>query len=145
MTSQNTTTGNPTLSGGSNGSIAKVYAKYLVKFFEEYKKRNLTFWALTAQNEPAGNTGAWQDLKFSAEGQRDFIKCALGPALKSSNSTRNLDLMILDDQRSHLPGWVDTVLADSEAAKYVSGIGLHWYTATEDILPPAFYWGKMET
>ena len=42
--------------------------------------------------------------------------------------------MILDDQRSHLPSWADTVLADAEAAKYVSGIGVHWYAAAEDLL-----------
>ena len=64
---------------GPTGAMAHVYSRYLVKFFESYKlKHGIDFWALTAGNEPAGNTGAWQDLKFSAAEQRDFIKTALG-------------------------------------------------------------------
>ena len=50
--------------------------------------------------------------------------------------------MVLDDQRIHLPGWVDTIMADADAAQYVDGVGVHWYTATEDILPSSLYWGN---
>ena len=146
MTAQNTTTHNPTLKGGVTGPIAVAYARYLVKFFEAYAapEHGISFWGLTAQNEPAGNTGAWQDLKFTAEQQRDFIRDVLGPAMRSSNATRDVDLMIMDDQRVHLPGWADTVLADPEAAKFVAGIALHWYAAVEDSTPSALYFGKMK-
>eukprot|EP00949_MAST-11_sp_MAST-11-sp1_P003135 g3135.t1 len=143
MTSTNSTIENPKLSGGPSGAIAKVYAQYLVKFFEAYASKGIQFWGLTAQNEPAGNTGKWQGLKFSAEDQRDFIKNALGPALAQSNITSSLKLMMLDDQRIHLPDWADTVLGDPDAAKYVSGIGLHWYAAVEDSLPSSLYFGRM--
>ena len=37
-----------------------------------------------------------------------------------------IKLMILDDQRVYLADWVNTVLSDAEAKKYISGIGLHW-------------------
>ena len=33
-------------------------------------------------------------------------------------------IMMLDDQRSHLSKWADTVLGDAEAAKFVDGIGV---------------------
>merc|ERR1712136_259840 len=33
-----------------------------------------------------------------------------------------------DDQRAYLTDWVKVVLNDTDAAKYISGIGLHWYT-----------------
>ena len=52
--------------------------------------REVSFWGLTLQNEPAGNTGAWQDLKFSAAEQRDFLKAAAGPALRASPAARDL-------------------------------------------------------
>lgn len=71
--------------------------RYLVKFFEAYAapEHGIDFWGLTAQNEPAGNTGAWQDLKFTAAQQRDFIREVLGPALKASSATKDIDLMIM--------------------------------------------------
>jgi len=34
--------------------------------------------------------------------------------------------MIGDDQRMLFPEWAETVLGDTEAAQYVSGIGVHW-------------------
>ncbi len=143
MTDKNKTTDNPKLKGGPTGATARVYAQYLVKFFEAYAERGLRFWALTAQNEPAGNTGAWQELKFSAEEQRDFIRDVLGPALSASDATRDVDLLILDDQRVHLPTWADTVLSDDDAAQYVKGIGVHWYAAVEDHTPSELYFGKL--
>ena len=143
MTQQNRTIKNPTLKNGPMSPTAQSYAEYLVKFFEEYAAEGIRFWGLTAQNEPAGNTGAWQDLKFTAAQQRDFIKTCLGPALKASTATKDVKLMMLDDQRIHLPAWTKTILSDKDAAKYISGIGLHWYAATEDILPSALYFGLM--
>lgn len=40
--------------------------------------------------------------------ERDFLKQDLGPALKAAGYS-NVSLMILDDNRSMLPSWVDTV------------------------------------
>jgi glucosylceramidase len=143
MTQQNRTTKNPTLKDGPTSATAQSYAHYLVKFFEEYAAEGIHFWGLTAQNEPAGNTGAWQDLKFTPAQQRDFIKTCLGPSLRASAVTKDIHLMMLDDQRIHLPLWTKTILSDKDAAQYISGIGLHWYAATEDILPSALYFGLM--
>uniref|UniRef100_A0A914DS61 Glucosylceramidase n=1 Tax=Acrobeloides nanus TaxID=290746 RepID=A0A914DS61_9BILA len=39
--------------------------------------------------------------------------------------------MILDDNRDHLPDYPDEILSDTEAAKYVDGIALHWYSDYE--------------
>lgn len=146
MTNTNSTINNPSLLGGPTGEMAHTYAQYMVKFFEAYQDRHgINFWAVTAGNEPAGNTGKWQDLKFTANQQRDFIKSALGPALRSSPATSHLDLLMLDDQRIHLDSWTDAVLGDPDSAQYVAGIALHWYAATEDITPSALYFGEMDT
>ena len=72
-----------------------------------------------------------QGLTFTPSQQRDFIKTCLGPALKASVATRDLKLMMLDDQRAYLPDWVKTILSDPDAAKYISGIGLHWCVHVE--------------
>jgi glucosylceramidase len=131
MTTGNTTL-NAVLRDQAGGPVHKAYARYLSKFVSAYRERGVEIWAITGGNEPAGNTGKWQDLKFSAAQQRDFVKLDLGPTLRAEQP--GCKLMILDDQRSHLPAWADTVLGDAEAAQFVDGIGVHWYTAVEDTL-----------
>ncbi|NXB68037.1 GLCM Glucosylceramidase, partial [Struthidea cinerea] len=70
-------------------------------------------------------------IKYSAQ-QRDFIAQDLGPALaRSPHRTR---LLMLDDQRIHLPHWAKVVLGNATAARYVAGLAVHWYL--DAIVPP---------
>ncbi|CAB3410096.1 unnamed protein product [Caenorhabditis bovis] len=125
------------LLGDQNGKYYNTWANYFVKFFEEYHKLGIDFWATTVQNEPTSGLDPnykWQTMYFSASMERNFIKKLLGPALQANAVTGNLTIMINDDQRYNLPHWPDTILNDPMAAKYVSGIALHWY---EDFIEPA--------
>uniref|UniRef100_A0A8D0HJS5 Glucosylceramidase n=1 Tax=Sphenodon punctatus TaxID=8508 RepID=A0A8D0HJS5_SPHPU len=117
--------GSGTLKGKAGDKFHKTWAHYFVRFLDEYAKHNITFWAVTAQNEP--NAGLiigfpFQSLGFTAKQQRDFIAKDLGPALANS-SHKDIRLIILDDTRIHLPHWAEVV----SAKHYVHGIGLHWY------------------
>ncbi|NXE57117.1 GLCM Glucosylceramidase, partial [Casuarius casuarius] len=121
--------GKGTLKGQAGDKYHKTWANYFVRFLDEYAKHNLTFWAVTAENEPSAgliNNYPFQCLGFTAEHQRDFIARDLGPALANS-SHRDVQLIILDDNRLHLPYWAKVVLEDEKAARYVHGIGIHWY------------------
>ncbi len=60
-------------------------------------------------------------MGLSPEVERDFIKKDLGPAL-AANGYKDIKLMMLDDQRLFLPVWVNTILSDPEAKKFVSGM-----------------------
>ncbi|NXE71843.1 GLCM Glucosylceramidase, partial [Calcarius ornatus] len=118
-----------TLKGQAGDKYHKTWANYFVRFLDEYAKHNVTFWAVTAENEPTAgliNNYPFQCLGFTAEQQRDFIAQDLGPALANS-SHRHVQLIILDDNRLHLPHWARVVLEDEQAARYVHGIGIHWY------------------
>ncbi|XP_014744831.1 PREDICTED: glucosylceramidase-like isoform X1 [Sturnus vulgaris] len=128
-------TGRGTLKGSPGDKYHRAWAKYFIRFLDEYAKHNLTFWAVTAGNEPTAGEiifYPFQCLGFSPEHQRDFIAQDLGPALANS-SHRHVQLIILDDQRVMLPYWAEVVLKDPVAAKYISGIGIHWYL---DFLAP---------
>uniref|UniRef100_A0A8C9NE68 Glucosylceramidase n=4 Tax=Passeriformes TaxID=9126 RepID=A0A8C9NE68_SERCA len=128
-------TGRGTLKGSPGDKYHRAWAKYFVRFLDEYAKHNLTFWAVTAGNEPTAGEIVFypfQCLGFSPEHQRDFIAQDLGPALANS-SHRHVQLIILDDQRVMLPYWAEVVLKDPVAASYISGIGIHWYL---DFLAP---------
>lgn len=121
--------GKGTLKGQAGDRYHKTWANYFVRFLDEYAKHNVTFWAVTAENEPTAgliNNYPFQCLGFTAEQQRDFIAQDLGPALANS-SHRHVQLIILDDNRLHLPHWARVVLEDEKAARYVHGIGIHWY------------------
>ncbi|XP_074422506.1 lysosomal acid glucosylceramidase-like [Larus michahellis] len=128
-------TGRGTLKGTPGDKYHQAWAKYFIRFLDEYAKHNLTFWAVTAGNEPTAGEIVFypfQCLGFSPEHQRDFIARDLGPALANS-SHRDVRLIILDDQRVMLPYWAQVVLKDPVAASYISGIGIHWYL---DFLAP---------
>uniref|UniRef100_A0A663ELV3 Glucosylceramidase n=1 Tax=Aquila chrysaetos chrysaetos TaxID=223781 RepID=A0A663ELV3_AQUCH len=121
--------GKGTLKGQAGDKYHKTWANYFVRFLDEYAKHNLSFWAVTAENEPSAgliNNYPFQCLGFTAEQQRDFIARDLGPVLANS-SHHHIQLIILDDNRLHLPHWAKVVLEDEEAARYVHGIGIHWY------------------
>lgn len=68
-------------------------------------------------------------MKFSKEQERDFIKMDLGPLLAQRGHS-NVKIIMLDDERQFVPSWVDVILGDPQAAKYVAGIAVHWYWDT---------------
>ncbi|KAH9370175.1 hypothetical protein HPB48_013097 [Haemaphysalis longicornis] len=131
MKTSNALNGSGVLIGEPGGPYYKSWAKYYVRFVQEYERQGVPLWALTAQNEPTVGFFPgfrWQALGFTAATQRDFIKLDLGPALQEAGyGPETLQLMILDDNRYVLPHWTDVVLGDPEAAKYVHGVAVHWY------------------
>lgn len=89
----------------------------------------MPIWALTIENEPGAGflkDYKWNSMGFNAEMERDFIKKDLGPELHNSH-LEHVKIMIYDDQLPWLKDFAKTVLHDKEAAKYVSGIAMHWY------------------
>ncbi|XP_013793530.2 glucosylceramidase-like, partial [Limulus polyphemus] len=109
-----------------------------IRFLEAYEAYNISFWGLTTENEPTNGLQynfSFQCLGFTPESQRDFIKMHLGPSLENAGyGPKKIKMMIMDDQRFLLPKWADVVLSDPEAARYVSGVGFHWYW--NEISPP---------
>uniref|UniRef100_A0A670ZPX6 Glucosylceramidase n=1 Tax=Pseudonaja textilis TaxID=8673 RepID=A0A670ZPX6_PSETE len=122
--------GQSRIKGNPGDRYHKTWARYFIRFLDEYAKNNITFWALSSQNEP--NSFLLMCIEnfpvnfFSPQHQRDFIIKDLGPALAASCHS-DVHLIILDDQRCQLPNWANQVIGNSTAAAYVSGIGIHWY------------------
>ncbi|XP_034954351.2 lysosomal acid glucosylceramidase [Zootoca vivipara] len=136
MKTNNAWNGKGSLKGQAGDRYHKTWANYFVRFLDEYAKQNVTFWAVTAENEPGAGlleNYPFQCLGFTAEQQRDFIALDLGPALANS-SYKDIRLIILDDNRIHLPSWAKVVLSgDSPAHRYIHGIAVHWYL---DLIAP---------
>lgn len=105
------------------------WANYYVKFIEEYRKRDLSIWGITVQNEPAA-VQRWDSCIYTAEEERDFVKNYLGPTMQNS-SAKDVNILIWDHNRDIIVERAKTVLEDPEAAKYVWGTGFHWYVSEE--------------
>jgi glucosylceramidase len=101
------------------------WANYFVKFVNAYEKAGIPIWGLSVQNEPMAKQ-TWESCIFTAEEERDFIKEFLGPTLRKAGMG-DRKLIAWDHNRDLIYQRASTILDDPEAAKYVWGIGYHWY------------------
>lgn len=101
------------------------WANYFVKFIQAYEKEGMPVWGLTVQNEPMA-TQRWESCIYTAEQERDFIKNFLGPTLQQ-NKMGNKKLIAWDHNRDLIYQRATTLLSDPVAAKYIWGLGFHWY------------------
>lgn len=117
---------NSLLQGGKlKQEYKQAWANYYVKFIKAYENEGMPVWGLSVQNEPMAKQ-KWESCIFTAEDERDFIKQYLGPTLKKSG-LGNKKLIAWDHNRDLVYQRASTILDDPEAAKYVWGIGYHWY------------------
>jgi glucosylceramidase len=101
------------------------WANYFVKFIEAYEKEGIPVWGISVQNEPMAKQ-TWESCIFTAEEERDFIRDYLGPTLKK-NKLDDKKLIAWDHNRDLIYHRAVAILNEPEAAKYVWGLGFHWY------------------
>ncbi|KZC06829.1 Glucosylceramidase [Dufourea novaeangliae] len=114
----------------------QLYANYILKFLDEYKKNGIDIWAISTGNEPINaylpfdhlNTLGWTSGTVA-----NWVAKFLGPSLAASEHN-NTKILTLDDQRIFLPWFVKHVLSNEQAKKYIAGTAVHWYT---DFISPA--------
>ena len=119
-------TNNNMLQGGKlKPEFYESWANYYVKFINAYEAEGLPVWGLTIQNEPMA-TQTWESCIYTAEEERDFLKNHLGPTLEKAGMG-DKNIVIWDHNRDLIVQRANTILDDPEAAKYVWGVGFHWY------------------
>lgn len=101
------------------------WANYYVKYIKTLESKGIPVWGLSVQNEPMA-TQRWESCIYTAEEERDFIKNYLGPTLQENN-LEGKKLIAWDHNRDLAYQRASTILHDPDAAKYVWGIGFHWY------------------
>ena len=109
------------------------WANYYVKFINSYQKEGIPVWGLTVQNEPMA-TQTWESCIYTAEEERDFLKNYLGPTL-SKAGLGDKKITVWDHNRDLMTQRATTILDDTEANKYVWGVGFHWYETWTGGLP----------
>ena len=117
---------NDVLNGGKlKDEFKQSWANYYVKFIKTYEAMHIPVWGLSVQNEPMAKQ-KWESCIYTAEDERDFIKNYLGPTL-AKNGLSNKHLICWDHNRDLIFQRASTILNDADAAKYIWGIGFHWY------------------
>ena len=104
---------------------AQAWANHYVKFIKAYEAKGIPIWGVSVQNEPMA-VQTWESCIYTAEDERDFIKKYLGPTLiKSGLGSKKL--IAWDHNRDLLYHRASVLMSDPEAAKYIWGLGYHWY------------------
>jgi glucosylceramidase len=101
------------------------WANYYTKFIRGYQSEGIPIWGITVQNEPMA-TQKWESCIYSAEEERDFLKNYLGPTMKREGLA-DKKIIAWDHNRDLVYQRASTILSDPKAARYVWGIGYHWY------------------
>lgn len=105
--------------------LRQAWANYYTKFIRAYEAEGIPIWGITVQNEPMA-TQTWESCVYTAEDERDFVKHFLGPTMHRAGLGEK-KIIAWDHNRDLIYQRVSTMLADPEAARYVWGIGFHWY------------------
>lgn len=99
-----------------------IWADYIVRYLEEYDKKGIYIWGVTAQNEPKA-TLPWDTCVFTPEEEGDFIFGYLAPALKKIDRK----VMFWDHNKDRIVERAEAVLKRG-GADNLFGIACHWYT-----------------
>ncbi|MBI5768410.1 MAG: glycoside hydrolase family 30 protein [Verrucomicrobia bacterium] len=117
--------------GGSlRNEYRPAWANYFVRFLQAMQdEERFPIWAFTVQNEPEAHQ-TWESCLYTAEQERDFIRDHLGPALARSPFS-SVKLIGWDHNRDHLEARAEALLGDPATARYLWGLGLHWYASDD--------------
>ena len=119
-------TNNDILHGGKlKKEFYQPWANYFTKFIKAYEAAGIPIWGITIQNEPMA-TQRWESCIFTGEEERDFLKFNLGPTMQRAG-LGNKKIIGWDHNRDLIYQRASTLLNDKDAAKYLWGIGFHWY------------------
>jgi glucosylceramidase len=118
---------NNSVTGGGRlkPQFAQSWADFYVKFIKTYEAKGIPIWGLTVQNEPMAKQ-KWESCIYTAEDERNFIRRYLGPTLEKAGMA-DKKLIAWDHNRDLIYQRASTILEDPAAAKYIWGIGFHWY------------------
>lgn len=104
---------------------ADAWARYIAKFIHAWEAAGVPLWGISVQNEPLARQ-TWESMIFSAEEERDFLKNHLGPVLQREGLA-DRKIIVWDHNRDLIAQRADVILSDPDAARYVWGVGYHWY------------------
>lgn len=99
-----------------------LYAEYLIKFLEAYKKENINIDYITIQNEPYA-CQKWESCQYSINEQKRFIYENFLKLLRKTDTK----LLLWDHNKENLYNNINELYKLDEQ---IAGIAYHWYSGT---------------
>jgi glucosylceramidase len=102
------------------------WARYIVRYFQEYQKEGIPFFGLTVQNEAIA-WQTWESCVYSAREEAVFVHDYLKPALKAAD-LGDIKVMIWDHNKERVYERARDSFAVPGAKDDIWGIAFHWYS-----------------
>lgn len=99
------------------------YARYFVRFVQEYARRGIRIDAVHVQNEPNSDQ-KFPSCVWTGEKMRDFIRDYLGPMFRREGLDCQIWVGTLE--RAEVSSWAHLILSDERARPFVTGVGYQW-------------------
>jgi glucosylceramidase len=109
-----------------------LWAKYLVRFIAELKRRGIDTWAVSVQNEPEA-AQTWDSCLWTAAEEAEFAVNHLGPALEkfSGNAGNRAKILVWDHNRDRLWERFSQSMSFAGADTFIDGAAYHWYSGDQ--------------
>jgi len=104
----------------------QTWARYFVRYLEEYKKEKITFFGLTVQNEAIA-WQTWESCVYTAKEEAVFVTKFLKPALKAAGFD-DIKVMIWDHNKERVYERARDSFAVPGAKDDIWGVAFHWYS-----------------
>ena len=102
------------------------WARYMTRYFEEYKKEGIEFFGVTVQNE-AKAIQTWESCVYSGTEEAVFAVKNLRPNLDKSGF-KDVKIMIWDHNKERIFDRAIESFAVPGAKEAIWGVGFHWYS-----------------
>ena len=112
-------------SGSLEEKYESVFADYLVKFINEYKKEGIAVTYVSLVNEPLMSYSTYPMMFMDGYQAARIIK-DLGPKLE--NLDHDVKIMSWDHNVNNLGWYLEELYGDQEAYKYIAGTAFHGYS-----------------
>lgn len=122
--------------GHLNPAYYQDYGTYFVKWIEAMRSHGIHIHSITPQNEPLNHLNS-ASMVMKWDEQRDFIKTALGPKLRTAGLQTKIYVFDHNYNYDNMPDQEDypiRIYEDPEAAQYVAGAAYHNYGGSKDEL-----------
>ncbi len=119
------TNGSRTHGGSLRPEYRAFWARYLVRYVQEYRDRGFEVTRLSIQNEPNA-TQVWDSCRYTAEEEKVFLRDFLYSELERAGLTE-VGVHIWDHNKERAFERARAIV-DEETAPMVAGLAFHWYT-----------------
>ena len=104
---------------------ADMWADYICRYIEEFRKRGYTVRRISLQNE-AKAVQTWDSCVYSADQEKDFLEAHMYPALQR-HGLEDIEVFIWDHNKERAYERAVQIAA-GKAAGMVTGVACHWYS-----------------